>query len=107
LGIVRAVGVNNWIVERMGDGAPPGRIQIFRHVAVGLQDLIPTADSVSIRKSRDRARDPCLLILSAVTENVVDFSRFSARGGSATSATAGWLAFSGNCGHCGQVVFNS
>jgi hypothetical protein len=37
----------------------------------------------------------------------VDFSRFSAREGSATSATAGWLAFSGNFGHCGQVVFNS
>jgi hypothetical protein len=28
----------------------------------------------------------------------LDFSRFSAREGSATSATAGWLAFSGNFG---------
>ena len=37
----------------------------------------------------------------------VGFSRFSAREGSATSATAGWLVFSGNFGHCGQVVFNS
>jgi len=47
--------------------------------------------------------------LDAITRDfqVVDFSRFSARGGSATSATAGWLAFSGNFGHCGQVVFNS
>jgi hypothetical protein len=48
-----------------------------------------------------KRRDRRVLSLS------VDFSRFSAREGSATSATAGWLAFSGNFGHCGQVVFNS
>jgi hypothetical protein len=75
-------------------------VRATRALVVG-PDAVFRDNEIHVRKEEE------VVASKTVLDKNVDFSRFSAREGSATSATAGWLAFSGNFGHCGQVVFNS